>query len=161
MKRTKTDAEIAVILEELRARRTEGIRTVVQQAQARGEDSDPFLCTLVYDMELAPKITNEEQLRRIGYEFEPSQDIPDDLIAGELRELAEALARIHVFIMGSDHMTDREVYEMLTERTMLEIVNDIPSCRDMAEFIDLSAGEQRKPICKRDETLPRPEVRNA
>ncbi len=161
MKRTKTEEQIAVILEELRARRTEGIRAVMEKVASRGETADPFMCTLVYDMELSPKITNEEQLRRIGYEFEVSQDIPDDLIAGELRQLVGALARIHVFVTGSNHMTDREVYEMLTEKTMLEIVHDIPACRDMAEFLDLSAGEEREPICKRDETLPRPEVRNA
>lgn len=152
-------------LERLRARqrrdRESRIDALVVDAERKGQSTDRAYWSLVYDLELAPIATNRAQLLEIGVDAPPVCSISDAAVSTHLHRLIQALAELQTYLVHTDHLTDRELYERLVGTILDEPVREISPGSGGREFIDLSGGLDahavpRTPCVDRDRNLPRP-----
>lgn len=152
--------------------RDEAIERLRSEAKARGQLGDRAFWSMVYDFEMAPVTTNRRQLGEVGVSVPPSASIDDALLAGKLREICDALGRLNVYLLHTDHLSDRELYERLEKEILDEEVRDIPALDGVREYIDLvgtgsaedcdlleryySDDPEESAPYQRDCTLPRP-----
>lgn len=128
-------------LERKRRARERAIDGLLAQARHTGGCADRMYWTLVWDLEMAPMTTNLEQLAEVGFIPVP----PDDVCEGEMKDvlddLISELARLGVYLTHTDHLGDRDLYELLVTRVLREQVRDLPPSPDVVEWIDLAVGE--------------------
>jgi hypothetical protein len=120
--------------------REEEIDRLQREAGERGEITDRMFWTMVYDFERAPWTTNRRQLGELGVEVASLDDLDPDEVPRRLGELVEALARLNIFLLHTDHLDDLELYRRLSEEILDEEVRDIPVCPGVREYIDLVGG---------------------
>ncbi len=128
------------VLEKKSKARERAIDGLLAMAKSTGGCEDRMYWTLVWDLEMAPITTNAAQLAEIGYQPEPSHDVGDAELPSALRSLVRHLALIGVYIMRTEHLTDRELYVQLTTGILHEPIRDLPPSPDVVEWIDLSLG---------------------
>ena len=151
-----SEAAIARVLSrkvEERERRIESLRHEIAKG---GVPADRIIAAIVYDTERAPRTTNRRQLVEIGIDAPASAD---GLTAAEVRlrlwTVIYGLARLGIFLLGTDHLDDRALLSRLCERILDDEVSDVPPTPDMSEFIDLGEGafetarDQLGEICRR------------
>jgi hypothetical protein len=93
----------------------------------------------------APPTTNLKQLQEVGITVpKPDSDLGDEEVTRNLWLVINGLAVLGVYFTGTNHLSDRQFYNLLVGRILLEQVSDIPPNADMSEFIDLTP-------CNRDE----------
>ncbi|MBL9149580.1 MAG: hypothetical protein JNM94_12895 [Phycisphaerae bacterium] len=160
------------IVKEKRRRRDEAIAKLQDDARGRGQPAERAFWSMVYDFELAPMTTNRRQLEALGVEVPPAASLADDEIAIKLREIVEMLGRLHIYLLHTNHLSDRRLYERLEREILNEEVRDLPPDGNAREFIDLCIAEtdeqweeferfygddaSERPTFDRDSTLPRP-----
>lgn len=105
---------------------------------------EKFEATLYYDQYEAPNTTNLQQLLREGY-------IPNN----NLDELLKAMVKIGLQIIGADHLSDEEIYTVLTTKVLTETVTDLYPFDDVHEIVDLSYVKTPNPITN-NRKFPRP-----
>jgi hypothetical protein len=139
----KSDAEIRELLASKSRRREDGIRRVLEEGKAKGQDIERFVAAITYDSELAPKTTNRRQLLELGITVPSPDSLPkDDAEARRaLWTIVYGLARLGIFLTGTDALDDRTLLARLTGRVLLDEVADIPPSADMSEFIDMSVPD--------------------
>ena len=173
-----TPDEIGMIFEKKRSERRAAIEALVAKAKEEGRPSERIVAAIVYDSEHAPWTTNRKQLSEIGIEVPPPEALSDEDISVALRQLIDGLALLGIYLTGTDHLGDRDLYTQLATKVIEEQVRDVPPNQDMSEFIDMSAcvpsGAQEdgadepqdddggikpkwKKVADRDRTLPRPD----
>jgi hypothetical protein len=92
----------------------------------------------IVDLENAPETTNFRQLQDAGVEL-PSPDTLDDAqLTAKLWEVIETLARLHVFLLDTDHLSDRELYSVLWHGVLHEPTTVMPSSYGGAEHVPLA-----------------------
>lgn len=127
-------------LERKRRARERAIDGLLAQARHAGGCVDRMYWTLVWDLEMAPMTTNLEQLAEVGFVPVP----PDDVCEGEMKDvlddLISELARLGVYLTHTDHLIDRDLYDILVTRVLREPVRDLPPSPDVVEWIDLAVG---------------------
>jgi hypothetical protein len=121
-----------------------------------------------WDSVHAPKSTNLRQLAEIGIHPPAADALGDEDLPAALTLVIDGLAALGVYLSGTDHLTDRKLYSVLTTKVLLDEIRDIPPNDDMSEFIDMPAiqpveGKGRRKqsapypgIVNRDASLPRP-----
>jgi hypothetical protein len=82
------------------------------------EEAEQFEYPWHYDE--APVASSLEQLAWRGYEPPDAHLLSDVELSEELERLARRLADIHVFLHCTDHLSDRELYTLLTENLLRE-----------------------------------------
>lgn len=140
--------------------RQRAIDGLVERAERQGGCTDRFFWTLHYDVELAPVTTNARQLQEVGVELPPAESFQDEPgLHRHLWEVIETLADLGVYLMHTDHLSDRELYRLLEGRILRESVRDLPPSEGVAEFIDIGvrAGPDAPSVANRDRLLPKPE----
>jgi len=139
----RSDAEIRMLLASKASRRDEGIRRVLEEAKSKGREIERFVAAITYDTELAPRTTNRRQLLELGIVVPSADALPqeDAEVKRVLWTIVYGLARLGIFLTGTDAMDDRALLERLCGRVLLDEVSDIPPSADMSEFIDLSAPD--------------------
>jgi len=138
--------EIEQLHERKRRARAEAIDRLVADARDRGGCTDRMYWTLIHDFERAEWTTNLKQLEEIGVYPPTSEDVGDMELSLVLWELIDALAGLGIYLIHTDHLTDRELYERLTLHVLRERVRDLPPDSSVHEYIDLS------PLLKREGT---------
>lgn len=153
--------------------RDEAIDRLMTEAKGRGQTADRAFWSMVYDFELAPMSTNRKQLKELGMEVPPSASLTDDALTVQLQAVIGMLAEMNIYLLHTDHLSDRELYERLERDILDEEVRDLPPDGNAREFIDLcisgSGDDQEvferyycggpsalKPPYDRDSGLPRP-----
>jgi hypothetical protein len=63
-----------------------------------------------------PDTTLLVELRRLGVQVRPPNELQDLELDVELRRIAFALAELHVFLESTDHLNDRRLYEEIWEQ---------------------------------------------
>jgi hypothetical protein len=117
-----------------RARRIAELR---ERAVADGGETDPFYWTLVYDLEMAPSTTGRGMLLEHRIVPVPPQDLAeDDDLHDELWTVIEGLAASGVFLLNTDHLSDRDLYARLYYRILDEPTRALPPESEAAEYID-------------------------
>lgn len=138
--------------------RAEAIDRLQDEAKRAGGITDRLYWTMVYDFELAPLTTNLAQLRELGIEVPPADTLDEAMLSARLWEVIEGLARLNVYLVSTDHLTDRELYDRLERRVLREEVREVPPEPGVREYIDLGASESglHSSSGGRDARLPRP-----
>jgi hypothetical protein len=77
-------------------------------------------------------------LRERGLEFPDSVAIDDAALAASLWKLIEALADIGVFVEYTDHLTDRELYDLLVREVLPKETFLMPDDPDCVDHMDMS-----------------------
>ena len=147
----RTDSEIRELFERKARIREQGIQQVLEQEKARGGSVERFVAAIRYDSELAPRTTNRRQLLELGIEVPAGDALPTDPdeVRRVLWTIIYGLARLGIFLTGTDSYSDPELLERLCARVLVDEVSDIPPSGDLSEFIDLtpppaSAGSSEK-----------------
>ena len=107
--------------------------------------------------------TNLQQLREVGLDMPPADDLGDRALQERLWEVIETLADLGVFLLHTDHLDDRALYDLLERAVLRDPVRDLPPCAGVAEFIDLGARAQpfAPSVVDRDRFMPRPDQPHA
>ncbi len=134
------------------------IDVLVASATAAGDCTDRMYWTLIHDFEHAPMTTNLQQLAEIGITVQPTASLTDDELGPALETVITQLARLGVYLINTNHLSDQALYEQLVSAILIEPIRDLPPSPDVVEFIDITAcrGTGGDVICNRDATLPRP-----
>lgn len=153
-------------------KRNLGILQTLKEMQAVTPGACMMQATIRYDMERAPLTTNAAQLAEIGVgcmhdrSIDEVRDIinrlPQDRVRPSLVNLIEGLADLGVFLLHTDHLTDRELLSVLVIDVIRQEVRDLPPSPGVHEFIDIAectgaAGRHGVTKCVRDTYLPQPE----
>lgn len=133
---------IAAMMAEKRCRRWARIVQLRREAEMRnaGEPLDHGYWALVHDLEHASPTTNLQQLAEIGIEPLDPVCLDQRALATELEAMIEGLAVLEVYLLHTDHLDDRELYEMLHRRLLRETVRDVPAGVGVREWLDLAGG---------------------
>jgi len=121
-----------------RVQRRQAIDRLQDEARRAGGVTDRLYWTMVYDFEMAPLTTNLQQLRELGIEMPPEPGIEDEELKRRLWEVIEGLARLQVYLISTDHLSDRELYRHLEQRVLREEIREVPLEPGVREYIDLS-----------------------
>ena len=165
-KPTPIDRE--ALFDRKRAERNAGIDGLVEAAKAKGRTLERFIAAIEWDSQHAPTSTNLKQLAEVGIHPPAADALGDEDLPSALGILIDGLAALGVYLSGTDHLSDRKLYVVLTTKVLLDEIRDVPPNDDMSEFIDMSAippaerkgrRKQAAPypaIVHRDASLPRP-----
>ena len=106
-------------------------------SDAPSDNKEEFYWTMVYDLEMAPTCTTRALLLEQGivsvppHELSSSQDLHD-----ELWTIIEAMSKCGIYLLNTDHLTDRDLYCRLYYRILDESVRMMPPASEAAEYID-------------------------
>ncbi len=120
--------------------RTRAIDRLVEDATTRGDCEDRLYWTLIYDFEHAPMTTNLEQLSEAGVRPMCAFLLDEEALADALDQVTATLAELGIFLLHTNHLTNRALYTVLVERILIEPVRDLPPDAGVHEFIDLIGG---------------------
>ena len=136
----RSDDEVRELFARKSRRREQGILELMEQAKARGSAVERFVAAIQYDSELAPKTTNRRQLLELGIEVPAGDAVPTDPVEATraLWTIIYGLARLGIFLTGTDTYDDRALLEKLCTQVLLDEIADIPPSADLSEFIDLT-----------------------
>jgi len=118
---------------------------------------------------MAPLTTNLEQLRNLGVHVPAADDLDDAQLGERLWAVIHGLARLQIYLLDTEHLDDRALYERLEQQVLREEVREVPPEPGVREYIDLGGGaeavedevpepadEEFRPGRGRDDRLPRP-----
>ncbi len=88
-------------------------------------------------VESAPRTTRAEQLRRAGFEMPDPRPLSDEQVTSLLGETIGHLADLHVYLSHTDHLSDRELYELLYVQLLHYDVPDVPPLPRHGALIEL------------------------
>jgi hypothetical protein len=96
----------------------------------------------VIEFETAFSTTHFQQLTNAGLELpEPgAPDLDDKRLSSTLWTMIAALARLHVFISQTDHLSDRELYTLLWRDVLRDVIPMLPDDPGSAWHVDLLSG---------------------
>jgi hypothetical protein len=93
--------------------------------------------------EEAPWTTDFLQLQEAGIALPAPDTLDDDQVSMKLWEVIDQLARRRVFLSQTDHLSDRELYQLLWSDTLHEDTKDMVMDESSACHIDLlSSGSE-------------------
>jgi hypothetical protein len=160
------------VFDSKRAKRNAGIDGLVMAAKTEGKTIERYMAAIEWDSNHAPKSTNLKQLAEIGIHPIAEVALSDEDINAALSIVIDGLAALGIYLTGTDHLSDRTLYRVLTTKVLHDEIRDIPPNDDMSEFIDLFSipptdrSDKRKGRCRqsapypsvvnRDASLPRP-----
>lgn len=100
------------------------------------EIEEEFLRQVV-DYETAPVSSDFKRLRKEGVVLPPADQMNDKELSKKLVELIERMARRHIFVTSTNHLSDRELYEKLWSDSLREEHPEMPSDAPGGWCIDL------------------------
>lgn len=84
-----------------------------------------------------------DKLEKAGVDLPDPDDLDETQLSEKLAELIGAMASLRMFLLHTDHLSDRELYEMLWHETLREEGPDMPQSEDAAWMFDLvSSGSE-------------------
>lgn len=130
----------------------ESIKEVVGQEMTSGFSGDcppdvreQFLeSVLAYEKAAKEETTASEMLKRNGLDLPPEAKLSDAQIAAKLKEIIARLAKKHVFVSHTNHLTDRQFYTWLLEHS--EGVPDFSKAKNGAYFLDIIGSYGKEEI---------------
>lgn len=108
------------------------------------EECPPALESEFYDYiqqyEEAPLASWIERLERIGYHPPAPAALSEEEISAELQTLIARLADLHVFVVQTNHLSDRELYTHLVLESLVELEKDLGVQEDLVYHMDILGG---------------------
>jgi hypothetical protein len=90
--------------------------------------------------EQAPSTTHFQLLEESGIELPAPESMGDEHLAAKLWEMIEGLARLRIFLSQTNHLSDRQLYELLGHDVLREAVKDLPLAATSVWHIDLAGS---------------------
>ncbi len=120
------------------AERERAIDEMCARETPAGHEPDRMYWTMVYDFEMAPRTNGRTMLIEVGILAIPPQDLAEDAHLHEaLWTVIEALAAHRVFLLNTDHLSDRQLYERLFYKILDEPTHCLPPSSSACEYIDV------------------------
>ncbi len=135
-----SDPQLSDIFATKRNARSAAIDRLVADAATRDDCNDRLYWTLIYDFEHAPMTTNLSQLEECGLRPAAPNSLDDAELFDSLWLVIAGLGDLGIFLLHTNHLTDRALYERLVDRILVEPVRDLPPDAGVHEFIDLIGG---------------------
>lgn len=88
--------------------------------------------------EQASLTTHFQLLEESAIELPAPESMDDERLTTKLREVIEGLARLRIFLSQTDHLSDRQLYELLWRDVLREAIKDLPLTAASAWHIDLA-----------------------
>lgn len=112
-----------------------------------------------FDIEMAPKWSDRQRLEAIGINMPDNcdQSMDDDQVAETVATVIAGLAMWHIFILDTDHISDRELLCRLIRSSAKAETPCVPPMFRCASFISLktvSDGPEPVGVVMRDRFLP-------
>ena len=85
-------------------------------------------------------------LTRGGMELNPPDELDDEQLKPKLWEVIRGLAMLRMFLYSTDHLSDRELYQVLWHEVLLDECPSIPIDEDSAWHIDLVGSGSEEDI---------------
>lgn len=81
-------------------------------------------------------------LRELGLEIPPEESLSDADLPSKLMEMIEGAAELGIVFQSTDHLSDRELYRLLTTETLVEpmLPAEDDALADSFIFIDILGG---------------------
>ena len=130
------------VLARKRREREAAIERLASEGRDRGSTVDRSFWAMVYDFEQAPTTTNRKQLAEIGIDVPASEALADDEVSAKLGHIIDGLARLHIYLLNTNHLTDRQLYERLEKEVLEEEVRDVAAAEGVQEWVDLALMEE-------------------
>lgn len=112
-----------------------------EMSSFEADDLPPDIAEQFWDQvvafEKAPRTTHIRRLQEAGVEMPPVEELPDREVSARLWEVIHALAEQGVFLLSTNHLSDRELYRKLLDDVLLDTVPDISGDEFGACVIDL------------------------
>lgn len=103
------------------------------------ELEEHFLRQMI-DYEKAPLSTDFQRLQSAGIDLPAPETLDDAAVTAKLWEVIHALAAINTFLHGTDHMSDRGLYEQLWSESLREESPSFPPGSGWNHHIDPISG---------------------
>jgi len=87
--------------------------------------------------EKAPHTTHFRRLEDAGVEMPPAEDLTDKELTVRLWDIIHALAEQQVFLLCTNHLSDRKLYQKLLDEILHETIPDVPGEEFGSCVIDL------------------------
>jgi hypothetical protein len=94
----------------------------------------------------APPIVLFDELARGGVEMPPSRALGDVEVHGKLWEVIQAMTLLGCYLHSTDHLSDRELYELLWSELLREPTTLLPEDPNFACQIDIIGGFSEEDI---------------
>ena len=94
----------------------------------------------VLEYETAEPISLMRLLENAGLEVPPPQGLVDDALTIKLKEIIERMASLGAYLLHTNHLSDRELYEYLYHDGLREEVVLFPENPSYAYMIDLTGS---------------------
>jgi hypothetical protein len=99
--------------------------------------------------ENAPDTSNFKQLQRDGLELPAPDQLSDEQLPAVLQKVIEGLARRHVYLENTNHLSDRELYVHLWEESLREVIKDLPPEAGWHQHVDILGSGSEEDILLR------------
>jgi hypothetical protein len=94
----------------------------------------------ILDFERLPLTTPFERLGRVGVELPDPSSLADERLAAKLWDVIRALRCMNVFLYHTNHLSDRQLYELLWTELLREPGPDLPPDSGWRNHIDILGG---------------------
>jgi hypothetical protein len=94
----------------------------------------------ILDFERLPVTTLFERLGRAGVDLPDASSLADERLAAKLWEVIRTLGSMNVFLYHTDHLSDRQLYELLWTELLREPGPDLPPDSGWRNHIDILGG---------------------
>ena len=104
----------------------------------------------------ADPISLWDLLTRDGVEIPAPDQLNANSLAAKLKEIIDHMASHKVYLSGTNHLSDRQLYEHLYSDTLPDKKGELTI--DCIFVIDCSGGRRRRERVDRDQFLPQPPI---
>jgi hypothetical protein len=113
--------------------------TVVDRLESMPADMEEEFLRHVLEYETAESISLLTWLAKLGIEVPAPDQLDDKTIQTKLKEVIKGMASLGAYLLHTNHLSDRELYEFLSDCLTEEVVL-FPENPDYAYMIDLIGG---------------------
>jgi hypothetical protein len=100
----------------------------------------------VVAFETAPRTTHFEQLTKAGIDLPPPETLDEQALSAKLWEVIHGLAGLRTFLSSTNHLSDRELYDLLWNDLLREGGPDLPPDSERITPLDILGSDSEEDV---------------